>query len=253
MPVFNARTVSEILDSTRRLVEMFFSRTNLVLTPEEFVSAFVYPDHIDKLREVQDLVGFVGQSSLNTRLESSKGFRYAAHIGFVGPAPIIIPQYARQGLSPHCPDDVRAKITAWADERARFGEAFGDALDAVHYLSDTCGDAPAMRVVLPCLPTLMAAMASDSDERTINRAKKVTESKKFGYLPRLPQAAKQRLLDISAMINSAALVKDAPMPEVRPQHGLLQVTGMASGEPARINVFYQNAEPNTAVPTATFV
>lgn len=233
MSVYNYRITDDIRYNIKQLAEMFFARTRLVITPDEFVAAFIDPEHVGKLREVQELVGFTGQNSIQTTVQSTAGGRYTVYLTFGGNAPIIIPQYAGKGLQPTCPDDVRAKIVGWVDERVRFGEAFGDAYDAVNLLNENCGDAAAMRVMLPCLPTVMAAQSADQDHRTVKRAKRVAESKRFGSLPRLPQSVKQRLIDISAVVNSVAMVKDAPEVVPPAQHAIFYTFGPARGEASR--------------------
>lgn len=246
MAVYNYRIVDEIQYNIKQLGEMFFARTKMVLTPDEFIAAFIQPDHVSKLRDVQELVGFVGQNSLPTVLQSTAGGRYSTYLTFTGNAPIILPQYASKGVQPTCPEDVRAKIVGWVDERVRFGEAFGDAMDAIVALNESCGDAAAMRVMLPCLPTVMAAMNADQDHRTVKRAKKVAESKKFGSLPRMSQATKQRLIEVSAIVNSVAMVKDAPEVTAPAAHALTYSFSIARGEPPR-----QSIVP--ALHTASFV
>lgn len=238
MSVYSYRIISDIEYNVRQVAEMFFARTKLVLSPSEFIAAFINPEHIEKLRDVQELVGFVGQNSMGTTLASTTGSRYSVALTFTGNAPIIIPQYAGQGLQPTCPPDVLAKIVGWLDERTRFGNAFGDVMDAVSMLNEQCGDAAAMRVMLPCLPTIMASLHSSDDDTNTKRAKKVAQAKKFGSLPRLPQSIKQRLLEISAIVNSTALVKDAPEVTAPAQHAIVTVNSPARGEPARPSPLY---------------
>ncbi len=251
MPVYAYRMITDMTESLRNIGRNFFAKTPLVLSPDEFVAAFIDPDHVPKLREVQELVGFVGASSLYTSIPTSLGFKIKANIAFAGSAPIILPQYSRHGLQASCPDDIRAKVTKWADDRYSYGTAFGDAVDAIVWLNDQCGDLRAMSVMLPCIASVMSGISDQEDSKTNKRARKLVEQTRFGKLPKLPGPVKQRLMEVSALVNATTLVKDAPFPTTKLHEAVVQFYELISA-PVRVNIFW-GEDPNTVVPTASFV
>jgi hypothetical protein len=225
MSVVSWKTLSLYSDALKALAENFYIRTALRLTGEEFVSAFINPDHIDKLREVQALVGYVGTSTINSSLITTDGHSLAVHMAFVGSSPVSLPRYVSYGIQKSCPEPVKEKLTGWTDERVRIGTAIGDVLDAITHLNDQCGDLRAMSIMLPCLPTIMAQVSDDADNKTVKRARKLAGQKAFGSLPKLPMATKQRLLEASALVNAMTLTLDAPAAEM--SRGDASVTGVS--------------------------
>lgn len=215
MAVVSWKTLEVYTSSLKSLAEKFFDRTPLTLSGDEFVAAFIHPDHIEKLREVQALVGFVGSSSCSSTLATSDGQTATVGVSFYGSSPVILPQYVKRGLQPTCPQPVHDKIMAWIDDRVKFGTAFGDAIDAIGYLNDTCGDLRAMSIMLPCLATVMGQVSDDADNKTVKRARKLSSQRSFGALPKMPLATKQRLVEVSALVNSVTLVLDATPPEMQ--------------------------------------
>lgn len=215
MAVFNPRTLDTFTGALRSMAATYFDRTKLILSGDEFITAFVDQNHVAKLKEVQELVGFSGASFLNTSLFDSAGTGYNAHLAFTGNAPVIVPQYCGKGVQPDAPAEVVTKITEWLDSRASMGAAFGDALDAMVALNSLCGDAQAMTIMLPCLPTIMGQVSTDADNRTVQRARKLTSIKSFGKLPALPPQVRQRLMEVSAIVNSVTLMLDTPVQETK--------------------------------------
>lgn len=208
--VFGTRMLDMLESSLRGLSSKIFGKTQLVLSADEFISAFINPEHIETLHKVRELVGNVGMNSTHTKFDTSDGLKCVLSLSFSGWPPITMPQYVRLGVQPTCPFEVRERIAAWVDERYRLGCAFGDALDALYYLNTTCGDAKAMSLMLPCLPTIMAGVSEDGDNKTVKRARKITAAKSFGKLPALPVIIKQRLIEVSAIVNATSLVDGAP-------------------------------------------
>lgn len=210
MSVISPRTLDTYVDALTALAGKFFSKTQLILSGDEFVSAFINPDHVAKLAEVQALVGYVGTSYIDTMISDSEGRHFKTTVGFVSNAPMILPRYIANGMQPTVPAAVDAKISAWVEERVRFGFAFGDTIDALRNLNDSCGDLRAMSVMLPCLPTIMGQISDDSENKTVKRARKLSGQRSYGTLPKLPAATKKRLLEVSAIVNSVTLALDAP-------------------------------------------
>lgn len=244
MSVFNYKRLSSVSDSLRAMARRFYGATALSLTPDEFIAAFISPEHVPTLRTVQEIVGFVGSTSATTVLLTSGGIALETYVSFGGTPPIILPLYMRAGIQPTCPDDVRAKIEGHADERYRMGCAFGDALDALTWLNDECGNAAAMAVMFPALTTVMASTSEDADNAEVKRARKLSQAKSFGSLPRTTPAQKQRLMEVSAIVNSMTLMADVPEKTVEGQHALLVVSHLKTQAP-RTSVF-------TGAQTASF-
>lgn len=218
MSVFSYRTFENIEAAAGRLFTTFFGKMPLMLDPDEFIAAFINPEHIDKLKEVQEIVGLGTPTWTRTTGTSSSGSTFSLYATFGGGAPVVLPRYVSAGLQPTCPDPVRQKITAWLDERVRFGDMFGDVRDALTWLNAQCADAEAMALLLPCLPTIMGRLSDDSNSKAVKRARKLTSIKSFGALPKLPVKVKQRMQEISAVVNSITLMLDAPDPELDRGH-----------------------------------
>lgn len=234
--VFGNRMLSELETSLTNMASKVFSKTPLILSGDEFVAAFVNPDHVAPLRQVEELVGRIGTgATTHTTLASANGENANIQVNFGGIAPIIMPQYVRHGLQPTCPGNVLAKITEWVEERFRLGAVFGDAIDALYYLNGTCGDLRAMSVMFPAMPTIMGAVSNDGDHRTVKRARKLTDSTGFGKLPKLPVTVKQRLIEVSAVVNATTLLNDAPDPTVNKHEAVFTLLTAAS---SRNNLFY---------------
>ena len=209
MTVFSSRISAQLKESVIALGVKMFSHSPLMLTGDEFIAAMIDPDHVSKLKEVQELVGHFGNSStsLTFAIDQAGGATIHLYVQFIGKPPIILPHYAKR-LQPTCPDNIIGKINAWADERYRLGCMFGYAIDAIDYLNEECGDARAMKLMLPALVTIMASNSDWEEDRMVKRGKKLNEAKGFGSLPRLTPDQRQRLKDVSALINVAAMLKD---------------------------------------------
>lgn len=232
MAVFSPRAISDFDAALRRMASTFFDKTKLVLSGDEFIAAFIQPDHVPKLKEVQELVGFAGASFLNTTLFDSAGTGYSVQLMFTGSAPVIVPQYCGKGTQPNAPASVNAKLTEWLDERAKMGAAFGDTIDAMNFLNTACGDAQAMSLMLPCLPTIMGQVSDDAANRTVQRARKLTDIKSFGKLPALPPEVRRRLMEVSAIVNSVTLMLDAA-PVEAPRHAATVSVQQIKNNPRR--------------------
>lgn len=238
MPVYSHRMMHDLSSSLISMSQTFFSRMPLILEPDEFLAAFVVPEHVAKLREVEELAGFIGVTSINSDVVGHEGTALKVEIGFGIRPPVILPRYVTGGLQSTCPEHVRERIAAWIDERLRFGRAFGDAYDALNHLNEVCADTRAMTIMLPCFPNIMGSISDDAEAKTTKRAQALAHSKSVGQLPRLPREVKERLQEVSAIVNSVALMKDAPTPEIPNQHArIVRSTYHASHADDRYNIF----------------
>lgn len=251
MAVYSYRMIEQLRSSLGGMATTMFSRSPLILTGDEFLLAFVDPEHIPMLKQVQDICRPAVTGWANTMFHTADGETAEMQIQFGGTAPVILPQYVRHGLQPTCPQDIRDKIEAWLAERVNFGRAFGDAHDAIDYLNDNCGDVEAMSLMLPCIPSIMANISTDAESKQVKKAQKLTSIKRFGKLPRIPRQVTQRLAEVSALVNAVTLMQDAPVPEVERHAACFTVRNLTGS--SRINIFYQNVEPHTVVPVANFL
>lgn len=251
MAVYSYRMIESFRSSLSNMAASLFSKTPLVLGADEFLAAFVAPDHIPMLKQVEEICRPAVTAYAATTLYTEDGERLGAPVSFVGKAPVILPEYVRHGMQSTCPQEIKDKIAAWVAERVNFGHAFGDVHDAIGYLNETCGDVEAMALMLPCLPTIMAGLSTDGDSKAVKRAQKLTSVKRFGKLPRLPRQVAQRLSEASALVNAVTLMQDANPPAQVRFDAHIMVNQMSGSQ--RINIFYQKAEPNTPVPVACFI
>lgn len=208
MPVFTPKTMLALDATIKKIASGFFGKTPLRLTGEEFVSAFVNPDHLQMLRDVQDLFGqpmTPASTMTNFKVPGADcGFRILCT--FTGAAPISVPPYAAFGLQPSCPAPLMQRIDHWVQERYRLGLAFGDAADALFYLNETCGDMAALRLVFPAIVTVMGKSSDDPEDKVVKKARTLTDQTKFGKLPKMTPEQRARVTEVAAIVNSAALV-----------------------------------------------
>ena len=251
MPVYSYRMIEQLQSSLSNMAATMFSRSPLILTGDEFLTAFVDAEHIPMLKQVQDICRPAVAGWANTIFYAADGESVEMQIQFGGTAPVILPQYVRHGLQPTCPQDIRDKVDTWLAERVNFGRAFGDVQDAITYLNDNCGDIEAMTLMLPCIPSIMSNISTDGESKAVKKAQKLASIRRFGKLPRLPRQVTQRLAEVSALVNAVTLMQDAPVPEIQ-RHAACFTIRQLSGS-TRTNIFYQNAEPLTPVPVASFL
>ena len=229
MPVFRTNTLSELDYSVVKIADMFYAKTQLVLSEDEFTGAFINPDHIALLREAQSLIGSVGTDRAYTKI-SPEGTesQMRAHLAFWGAPPLPLPKYISEGMQPTCPEETRDKIRSWATDRARFGRAFGLVKVALSYLSEVCVDTRAMTLCLPCLPQLMANISDDANNHMVKRAQRLAQRTAVPKLPRLEPALKVALHEASAMVQAAAMAASAPDIQMKTGQCLLRVTAVGN-------------------------
>jgi hypothetical protein len=217
MLVFTHKVINQLESAVRNIAGTFFEHTKLVLSPEEYISAFIDKDHLDMLRQVQSLFGGpLTVGSMITNVASSSGDSVTMRYAFSGGMhPITVPPYAKHGLQSSCPVDLAVRIRSWVDERIRIGQVFGDAIDALNYLNFACGDLGAMRLVFPAIIPIMGNVSTDSEDKTVKRARQISESTKVGRLPKLTPLQRDRLSEVSAMVNMAVLSKNATIKQYK--------------------------------------
>lgn len=201
MPIFQGLMLIGLQAQIRTLAIRFFGVHQLVLLSDEFVSAYINPDHIKTLRETESLCGRIGPTaSIMSTAITSNGKMIRLYLNFRSSAPIIMPDYIRSGIQPTAPVDVAQKIQEWVDMRWEYGCKFGDAYDALDYLNVVCADARDMAVMFPILSTLMRNTTDDAESRNAKRAKKLADPKGCGTLPSLPRDIVYRIQELSSFL-----------------------------------------------------
>lgn len=251
MAVYSYRMLELLRSSLSTMAGSLFTKTPLILGADEFLAAFVNPDHIPMLKQVEEMCRPTYITWAVTTLNSEDGDTLHMQVQFIGKSPVILPEYVRHGMQPTCPQEIKDKIANWVAERVNFGRAFGDVADAISYLNENCGDVEAMALMLPCLPTIMAGLSTDGDSKAVKRAQKLTSLKRFGKLPRIPRQVTQRLAEASALVNAVTLMQDAPDPVMARFDACFSVTSLVGT--SRTNIFHQNTDPSAPVPAASFL
>lgn len=242
MAVFTYRIMDELYGVVRRTASELLSDTTVTLSPDEFIATFVRAEHVQPLKTTEELVGIVGETTTSTKIKLADGNKAHIYIRFRGAEPpIIMPPYINDGPNPDAPEPVIERITAYANERVRLGRIFGDALDSLHYLNDSCGNAPAMAVLFPCLPALFTAAGkhtNDPDSQHFKRAARIREAKSFGNLPRLLPEVRDRMKTASTLLQNVMMLDKAKASE-EPQYGYA-VLSVTSPELAYNDFIYES-------------
>jgi len=211
MPVFTLPMITDLGVQVRHLATKFYEAHPFSLTADEFIESFIDPLHVKTLHQTEEICGRIGNTSYahySAKTNDNHAFKVA--LTFYGESPIIIPQYVAHGLQPTAPDTMRERIQNWIEERWSYGCTFGDAVDALNYLNDVCGDARAFTVMFPVLPTLLRNINKEPEARTSKRAKKLTELRGCGSLPSLPRRVTQRLQEISHLLTAVNMIEQVP-------------------------------------------
>jgi hypothetical protein len=219
MPVYTPKRLQELQNALDSMAQRFLARLPLILTDQEFIAAFIHADHIQKLREVHELVGGVKQSGSVTTLWTSRGDKVVAYATFgKGVPPTLMPSYVGHGMAETCPDDIAQKITDWADQRIELGNAWSDAFACLDYLNSKCDSADTMARLLPCLPYVMSQIDDRQDARTTKAARRLNDSTRIGRVPAIPRDVKDRMHEVSGVVSSYALIKDNMLTEPPRSH-----------------------------------
>lgn len=231
MAVFTWRTMDEIRGGVRKLASRLISSHTLTLTPQEFIDSFISPEHVDVLNTTAKIVGHVGAESARVKLSTLSGVKFDCSLMFgASMPPIILPTYVAQGPCPTAPDEIVEKLNAWLEERVRLGRYFGDSLDALSWLNDNCGNANAMAVMFPALPTILRTYDSDPDSQANKRAVKMTNAKSFGTLPKLPREVKARFIECSDLLLTVSMLEGDADQKVKRSHACFYNATLAAGQ-----------------------
>jgi hypothetical protein len=210
MAVYKHNTMNMVFNTLKNIASRLLDEYQIKLTSDEFIKAFIRPEHVEPLMQTKDLVGTVlGDTYFTTKLATSDGLELYSSVSFgYSRPPIIVPEYCKMGLAPTAPDEIKARITEAVDERVRLGRMFGDAIDALYYLNDNSGNAAAMAVLFPALPTLLAASDPEPDSPNAKRAAKLANMKSFGTVATLPREVRLRILECSSLIMNTTMLPE---------------------------------------------
>lgn len=236
MALLPPRRLDEVTTALRTRANRLFSTMTLTLTPAEFIDAYILPEHIEPLEKVRELVGQVGGWYSSSVIRTDDGMMPVT-INFVGQAPIILPQYIASGVRAGASESVISKIQAWAAERLRYGNLFGDAIDGLRWLNEYAPDLRAMRTMFPALPILLKDLAQDDKSPAAKMALRLDSNKGVVNLPRLPREVAARLLEASQLITSTTLFESATFDE-KHAAGTATYTRDTSAGVKRDNIFY---------------
>lgn len=191
-------------------------KSPLYLTKDEYIEAFIHPDHVEKLREVYTLLGESrmepARSVINCN-QSDSDERVPVHVVYLASVDVIVPKYAETTMNFGTP--AANKIVEWAAERRRLGMILGDAVDALSSLNEICGNALAMAVAFPALGSLMTRSSTFKEQAMVDkdpvvrRGRTIGSGKSIGALPTLPREVTERLRTASALVQALILSEDA--------------------------------------------
>ena len=182
------------------------------LSNQDFVDAFIKPEHIPILKTTEEICGTIGNNGgVSTSLAVPEStYIVRVYLSFwKNKPPIIVPQYVAAG--PLDPNNFGVQgVVAWLTERVRQGVLLGDAYEALGYLNANCVDARAFRAVFPAIAVLVNDCARSEDAKDPMRklAARIQGNQEVRTLPRLPREVMQRLIAASDLINASTLLEE---------------------------------------------
>jgi hypothetical protein len=218
MSVLSYSQITEVLNTMRTVCGNTLVKSPCYLTREQFIEAFIQPDHVDKLREVHDLIGSPGAGSRNIKVQTAitdADTPLVSYMSFLKNPGILVPDYIRASYDPTT--DAGKVIMAWAAERREIGLLLGDAYSALSTLNEMCGNAKALALMFPALTPIMARVGTtntgggqiNEDSPMAKRARAITKAKSVGSLPSLPREVIERIRSASAMVSAMIMAEEA--------------------------------------------
>lgn len=216
MPVLNYGQITEVLNTLKSVCSRTLSKSPCYLTREQFIEAFIQPDHVDKLREVHDLIGSPGAGGRNIKVQTTitdADTPLVSYMSFLKNPGILVPDYIKSSYDPTT--DAGKVIMAWAAERREIGLLLGDAYSALSTLNEMCGNAKALALMFPALTPIMARVGASAsgelnqDNPLAKRARAISNAKSIGSLPSLPREVIERIRSASAMVSAMIMAEEA--------------------------------------------
>ena len=223
--VFSFKQLDAMIIAMQKIIEMIVTPMKFVLTEQEFLDGFIYPEHLPLLKDATKLTGIVapaGQFYFTARSAVGKELklmRYSEQS-----ARIMFPNYVNQGLRPDAPVALRERTATWIESRLMLSDAMRDVHGAIHRLNETCGSARAISTVVPCLPLIVSMMyyneaTRSKSESSIKAANKISQAKGSGGLPMMSRDIKQRLQEASSIITTHFALMNEQSSPATPVHG----------------------------------
>lgn len=216
LTVFPSHYITQITTAIAAKCGEALNKNPLFLTKDEFIEAFIRPEHVGKLREVYELLAESRMEAIRTTINCNPNDAaevLPAHVAFHADVGLFVPKYAATTLNFGTP--VATKIVEWAAERRRLGVILGDAIDAVVALNELCGNALAMSIAFPALGSIMTRSCTSNEaaiidkDPVVKRGRTIGLGKSIGKLPGLPREVVDRLRTASAMVQALLLAEDA--------------------------------------------
>jgi hypothetical protein len=229
--VFSDKQLNALNMAMTKVVEKIITPMQMVLTEEEFIDGFIYPDHIDKLREATRMTGIsapVGAFQFTAHAPDGEEVKLQRYGN--GTRDFMLPIYVSQGLRQDAPAGLRERLGEWIVNRLAIGNAMNEVHGAVNTLNYCCTSARTIAVLVPCLPLLVSMMYySDNTGKTeasIKAADKLEKPGTMAGMPLLSRDDKNKLLDASLRITSSfALLSEMPIPTMKKYDHLISMTG----------------------------
>ncbi len=209
--IMNHRRIDDLHTAIKYRASKYINAAKLTLTGDEFIDAFINPEHVEILRKTQGLTGSIG-----SRYYHSCSYRQDVHgvgrvgllsLNFQGHAPIIIPNYVESnGVAVTAPEEVVAKIAEFVRERDRVGHMFGLAYAIIDWLAKNCKDMRAARTLFPALTLLMKDAYPNVDSAGYRQAEKLQQASASENLPMLDRERKNKFIEASNLLVATTLL-----------------------------------------------
>jgi len=192
----------------RRAHQSFVSTQPFRFTDEEFITAFIEPNHIEPLTTAHELTGNIGRNHIHCSYMFD-AMPISVGVSFDRYAPIIIPRYVDKGFQPTAPIAFLDRFYEHVKWRWEMNCLFGDAIDGLQMLNPMCEDWRSLRAVFPAITTLLKSVSQgDENSAAYKRAVSLENNKSVNTLPRLPREVKERLIEASNILLASTLVGD---------------------------------------------
>lgn len=213
MAIFQLHQIDEMQKAIVKHCGNVLNQSAPQLTADEFITAFIDPNHATKLKETAELVypgdaRNTGNTAFKMQLKDNRS-HLTGYISIGRSIPIMIPHYIQYGPSSWSGESaIYDRLMDWAEERYRIGCVLGDAIDALGMLNGVCGNAAAMNLVFPALTSVMAKAAGADEKHPLRRrADAIVKAKSFGELPALPREVIDRIKMAAATVQALFLVE----------------------------------------------
>ena len=215
--------MSEIKTITLKLATSAFGKMCCTLTRDEFIEAFIQPDHVERLTDVYKLIGGQRADSVNVLLwseqQDNKQDQMVAQLRYYQQPEMLVPGYVKSDFRYWTP--AGKKIAEWSHDRKQQGYMVADAIDAMDWLNENAGSAMAFSLMFPALTPIMSRAATDgsvptphgvdpSEHWIVRKGQQIDALKTLSKpLPSLPREVIERIRDVSSFLLALMMTKDA--------------------------------------------